>query len=130
MQVDLRFILQTTALLLAGLLLAAALGRTPLTEFDERTLFFALVGLSPLPFLRADLLARYFGSSITLAGVGGLFVLLRDWLECVAGNAACVHHDSHRTLVASGFYVILAVAGLFILRRIPRKSRSSPNPTE
>jgi hypothetical protein len=128
MQMNARFFLQTTALLLAGLLFAAALGRTPLTAFDERTLFYALAGLSPLPFLRGDLVARYFGPSITLAGVGGILVLLRDWLECVVGNAACVYHDMHRALVASGFYVVLAVAGLLVMKRIPKNARSPSKP--
>jgi hypothetical protein len=128
MQINARFVLQTTALLLAGLLLAAALGRTPLILFDERTLLYALAGLSPLPFLRGDLVARYFGPSTTLAGVGGILVLFRDRLECMVGNAACVHHDSHQALVAAGFYVILAVAGLFIIKRIPKNAKSSSKP--
>jgi hypothetical protein len=78
MQLGLRNTLQTGGLLLAGMLLAVTLARTPLILTDERTLLFMPIGLSPLPFLKS-VIPRYFGPSITFAGVQGC------WYSCGIG---------------------------------------------
>ena len=118
-------ILRAALLILGGILLAVGLARLALVIFDSRTLLCMVAGLLPLLFLRGNILARYLGSSVTLAGAVGAVVLLGNWAKCSLGSGACVHYESLRILIGSGAYALLLVIGVRVLWRLPRNSNTS-----
>jgi hypothetical protein len=112
-------------LFVGGCLLVTALVRIPLTSMNKRILLCLLAGVMPAVFLRSELLFRYFGTWLTLAGTGGIVWLIADRLEPVFGYSSFIHGGNNLVFAAGAFYLFLLMIGLLILRHV-RKRASRP----
>jgi len=106
-----------------GAVLAYGLSRIPLTGLSEKTVVTLLIGCANIALLRSSLRLRYAGYCALVSGAIGMIY----FISVKAGVYPLVAAFGGRSAVVSaGWYSLLLVAGLWIIRRVRNRSNAEP----
>jgi hypothetical protein len=106
-----------------GSLVAYGLSRIPLTGLSEKTFVSLLIGCANIALLRSSLRLRYAGYFALMSGAIGMIY----FISVKAGVYPFVAAFGGRSsVVSTGWYGLLLVAGLWIVRRVRNQSNAEP----
>jgi hypothetical protein len=120
---DGRFLLDAMLFFGGGSVLAYGLSRLPLTGLTEKTVVTLLIGCANIALLRSSLRLRYAGYWAMVSGAIGMSY----FISVKVGVYPFVTVFGGRwSVISAGWYSLLLVAGLWIIRRVRNQLIAEP----
>lgn len=108
---------------IGSIALIKALIRIPLFIFDDRTILFMVIGVTPIIFLNNSNRFSYFVFSALMSGFGGLLLIIGNYIQCLMAKNQCINQPqvAHQPTALFCYGIISLFSIWWILAHKQRK---------